>query len=189
VLIVGATTSIGLVGVQLAKALGASRVLATTTSQAKAPHLAAAGADVIINTQTESLDERALAATDGEGVDIALDHVGGQLFADLLPATRLGGMIVNIGRLAGPVCSINLDQLSFRRLRVRGTTFSVRTSDERAEVCAALAADVLPAVADGRIRPVVDRVLAFADADAAAAHMRSNRAVGKIVLELPHPGA
>ena len=129
--------------------------------------------------------ERATEATGGSGVDIALDHVGGQLFAELLPATRLGGMIVNIGRLAGPECTINLDQLSFRRLRVRGTTFSVRTPEERAEVCAALVPDVLPAVADGRIQAMIDRVVPFDEALSAAQCMRANEAAGKIVLELP----
>jgi NADPH:quinone reductase-like Zn-dependent oxidoreductase len=185
VLVVGATSSIGLLAIQLAKALGAGLVLATTTSEQKQPHLATAGADVVINTRTERLTERVTEATGGSGVDIALDHVGGQLFAELLTATRIGGMIVNIGRLAGPECTINLDQLSFRRLRVRGTTFSVRTPEERAEVCAALVPDVLPAVADGRIQAMIDRVVPFDAAQSAAERMRANEAAGKIVLELP----
>jgi NADPH2:quinone reductase len=74
--------------------------------------------------------------------------------------------------------------LSFRRLRLQGTTFSVRTPDELAEVCAALVPEVLPAVAGGRIRPVVDRVFAFDDAVKAADYLRSNEAIGKIVLEM-----
>ena len=185
VLIAGATSSVGLVGIQLAKALGAGLVIGTTTSDDKASRLTNAGADLVVNTKTDSLVEKVTEATGGAGVDIALDHVGGQVFADLLPATRIGGMIVNIGRLGGPESTINLDQLSFRRLRVRGTTFSVRTPEERAEVYAALVADVLPAVAEGRIRPLVDRVFAFDDALEAADYMRSNQAVGKIVLELP----
>jgi NADPH:quinone reductase-like Zn-dependent oxidoreductase len=94
-------------------------------------------------------------------------------------------MIVNIGRLAGPDCTIDLDRLSFRRLRVRGTTFSVRTPEERAEVCAALTPDVLPAVADGRIEAMIDRVVPFDAAHSAARCMRANEAAGKIVLELP----
>src|SRR5262249_28763121 len=121
VLVVGAASSVGLLAIQLAKALRARTVLATTTSPYKASHLAVAGADGVINTNTESLVERVSDVTDGLGVDIVLDHVGGQLFAELLPATRIGGMIVNIGRLAGPKCTIDLDRLSFRRLRVRGT--------------------------------------------------------------------
>jgi NADPH:quinone reductase-like Zn-dependent oxidoreductase len=185
VLVVGASSSMGLLAIQLAKALGAALVLATTTTPEKAGQIMAAGADLVINTQDENLAEKTTEATDGAGVDIVLDHVGGQLFADLLLATRIGGQIINIGRLAGPTSTINLDQLAFRRLRVRGTTFSVRTPEERAEVCAALLPAVIPAVEDGRIAAVVDRVMPFDDAQLAAERMRSNQAAGKLVLTLP----
>jgi NADPH:quinone reductase len=185
VLIVGATSAIGLLGVQLAKALGASLVAATTTSASKKTALVDAGADVVIDTTTESLVTAVHAASGGAGVDIVVDHVGGSLFADTLPATRIGGTVISIGRLAGPQATIDLNQLSFRRLRIQGTTFSVRTPDELADVCAALAPAVMPAVADGGIHAVVDRVFGFADALKAAEYLRSNQAVGKVVLELP----
>ena len=184
VLVVGASSSVGLLAVQLAKALGAGLVLATTTTAEKSGPIKAAGADLVINTANEGLAEKVTEATGGSGVDIALDHVGGQLFAELLPATRIGGMIINIGRLAGPECTINLDLLAFRRLRIRGTTFSVRTAEERGEVCAALIPEVLPAVEAGSIKPIIDRVVPFADAQLAAERMRSNEAAGKLVLTL-----
>jgi NADPH:quinone reductase-like Zn-dependent oxidoreductase len=135
VLVVGATSSVGLLAVELARALGADPIIATTTSGRKAANLKAAGAHVVINTATEYLAEGVMDATGGVGVDITLDHVGGRLFAELFMATRIGGTIVNIGRLAGPQCTINLDQLSFRRLNVRGTTFSVR-APRSARTCA-----------------------------------------------------
>jgi NADPH:quinone reductase-like Zn-dependent oxidoreductase len=185
VLVVGATSSIGLIAVQLAKALGADTVVATTTSDSKKQALLGAGADVVINTRSEDLARAVNAATGGRGVDVVLDHVGGQLFAETLPATRTGGTIVNIGRLAGAQATINLDHLSFRRLRVLGTTFSVRTPDELANVCAALIPDVMNAVATGQIRPIVDRVFPFERAIAAAEYLRSNQATGKVVLTMP----
>ncbi|MFJ8108339.1 zinc-binding dehydrogenase [Streptomyces sp. NPDC096132] len=184
VLVVGATSGIGLLAVQLAKALGASQVIATTTSDSKADILKSVGADLVVDTRAESLGEAVRAATGDAGVDIVLDHVGGQLFAETFQATRVGGTIVNIGRLAGAESTVDLDQLAFRRLRVLGTTFSVRTPEEIADVCAALVPEVVPAVADGRVRAVVDRVFAFEEAKAAADHMRSDEAVGKIVLEM-----
>jgi NADPH:quinone reductase-like Zn-dependent oxidoreductase len=184
VLVVGATSSVGLLGVQLAKALGASLVIATTTSASKVDSLLAAGADLVVNPRCDSLTDRVNAATENAGVDIVLDHVGGEQFAELLGVTRLRGTIVNIGRLGGPTTTINLDQLSFRRLRIRGTTFSVRSPEERGEVTARLIPDVLPAVAGGRIRPIVDRVVAFDDAQSAADRMRANEAVGKLVLAI-----
>jgi NADPH:quinone reductase len=184
VLVVGASSAIGLIAVQLAKAFGADLVAATTTSDAKKAALTGVGADVVINTKTENLAEVITAATGGAGVDVVLDHVGGPLFGQTLPATRIGGTIVNIGRLAGPAATVDLNQLSFRRLRLLGTTFSVRTADELADICAALVPEVLPAVADGRICPVVDRVFAFDDALKAAEYLRSNQAMGKVVLEM-----
>jgi NADPH:quinone reductase-like Zn-dependent oxidoreductase len=184
VLIVGAATAIGLIAVQLAKAFGASRVIATTTSDAKRNALMSVGADVVVNTTTESLHNAVPEATGGVGVDIVLDHIGGDLLAQTLGVTRAGGTIVNIGRLGGPQATIDLNQLSFRRLRLLGTTFSVRTPDELADVCAALVPDVLLAVADGRVRPVIDRVFAFDDALNAADYLRSNQAIGKVVLEM-----
>jgi NADPH2:quinone reductase len=184
VLVVGATSAIGLIAVQLAKTFGAGRVVATTTSDAKRSALVSVGADVVVNTSTDSLCEAVNETTGGAGVDVVLDHLGGDVFAQTLGATRIGGTIINIGRLGGPQATIDLNQLSFRRLRLLGTTFSVRTPDELADVCAALVPRVLPAVADGRIRPVVDRVFTFDDAQKAADYLRSNQAIGKVVLEM-----
>jgi NADPH:quinone reductase len=184
VLVIGGTTAIGLIAVQMAKALGASVVAATTTSASKTAALTAAGADVAINTSADGLADAVSNATDGAGVDVVLDHVGGQLFADAFAATRVGGTVINIGRLAGTQSTVDLNTMSFRRLRVFGTTFSVRTPDELAAVCAAVRPEVMPAVADGRIRPVVDRVFEFDDAKKAADYLRTNQAMGKLVLRI-----
>ncbi|MFE5706524.1 zinc-binding alcohol dehydrogenase family protein [Rhodococcus koreensis] len=185
VLVLGGTSSIGLVGIQMAKALGSPVVVATTTSRDKAAALEAAGADVVVVLGDGDFVARVLDATEGRGVDIVLDHLAGEPLAQSIRATRIGGTIVNIGRLAGRTSTISLDDLSFRRIRLQGTTFSVRTAAQRAQVYAALRPAVLPAVADRRIRPVIDRVYAFDDALAAAERMRSNQAVGKLVLEMP----
>jgi NADPH:quinone reductase len=187
VLVVGATSGVGMLGVQLAKALGAALVIATTTSPGKVGALRDVGADLVVDTTAGALPEAVLSATGGAGADVVIDHVGGASFGDLLPATRVRGTIVNVGRLGGPRASVDLDQLAFRRLRVQGTTFSIRSAEERADVYAAVTRDALPTVADGRVRPVVDTVVPLGDAQRAADRMRSNEAVGKIVLELP-PG-
>lgn len=184
VLVVGATSGIGMVAVQMAKALGASTVIGTTTSAAKASVVRSAGTDLVVDTSTMSLVEPVLEATGGKGVDVVLDHVGGSLFGQLPAATRVQGTIVNIGRLAGSATTIDLDQVAFRRLRILGTTFSVRTTDERAAVAAALAPEILPAVAAGLIRPVVDMVVPFDRAHQAADRLRANQVVGKIVIEI-----
>ncbi|MGW0583762.1 quinone oxidoreductase family protein, partial [Streptomyces sp. NPDC002920] len=123
VLITGATSSIGLIGVQIARALGASRIIATTRSAAKSELLKRAGADTVVVSGEQDLARAVLDATDGEGVDVALDHVGGQTFAACLPATRTDGAVVNIGRLDQAASTIDLDALSYRHLRVCGVSF------------------------------------------------------------------
>ncbi|AXL53462.1 putative oxidoreductase [Paraburkholderia caffeinilytica] len=182
VLVVGGTTSIGLLAIQLAKVLGASTVIATTSSEAKRSALLEAGADVAINTATESLVDLVLAATDGKGVDVTLDHVGGALFASLPAATKIQGTIVNIGRLAGAAANLDLDAVSFRRQRLIGTTFSIRTSEELGQVCMALHGEVMPAVAAGKFTPRIDSIYPAEEALTAANRLRDNAALGKILL-------
>ena len=80
-LITGATSSIGLIGVQIARAPGASPIVATTRSAGKHNLLKQAGADTIVVTSEQDLTQAVLDATAGEGVDLALDHIGGQTFA------------------------------------------------------------------------------------------------------------
>lgn len=191
VLVIGGTSSIGLVGIQLAKALGASTVIATTTTEDKRAALVAAGADATVNTRTQNLTGAVLAATDGRGADVTLDHVGGDLFAQLPASTAIGGRIVSIGRLAGQSATVNLDTVAFRRQRLIGTTFSIRTRAELGDVVQALIPEVLPAVQAGRIRPHVDSVHPAGRAHVAADRLRANTATGKVVLSFAdaHPGA
>lgn len=182
VLIVGGTSAVGLIGIQVAKALGAGTVIATTTSEDKRAALVDAGADVTVNTRTEDLAEAVLAATDGDGADITLDHVGGELFAALPKATAVGGAIISIGRLGGTATTLDLDAVAFRRQRLIGTTFSIRTRTELAGVVAALTPAVLPAVAAGKITARIDATYPPERASEAAQRLRDNAAIGKSVL-------
>ncbi|MEU6658896.1 zinc-binding dehydrogenase [Streptomyces sp. NPDC046821] len=182
VLITGATTGIGMIGIQIAKAIGASRVLATTRDAAKADLLTGLGADAVIVVGEDDLTEAVLVATDGKGADVVLDHVAGETFAKCLPATAEDGHVVNIGRLAGPASAIDLDALSYRHLTVHGVSFGFSRDWETVPILESLSAEVLPAVARGEIRPVIDSAVDVADFQEAADRLRSGRAVGKFVL-------
>lgn len=182
VLVTGGTTGIGMIGVQIAKALGAGRVIATTRSAAKKDLLAGLGADAVIVTDEEDLTEAALAATDGEGADVVLDHVAGGTFAQCLPATAQDGHVVNIGRLAGPASEIDLDALSYRHLTVHGVSFGFSRDWETVPILEDLRGEVLPAIARGEIRPVIDSTVDVVDFREAADRLRTGDAVGKIVL-------
>ncbi|QZY52629.1 quinone oxidoreductase family protein [Leucobacter tenebrionis] len=182
VLVTGATTGIGFIGVQLARTLGASRVIATTRSADKRDLLVSLGADDVVVTSEEDLTEAVLGATDGRGVDLVLDHIAGQTFAQCLPATAHDGHVVNIGRLAGPASTIDLDALSYRHLTVHGVSFGFSRDWETVPILDALHAQVLPAVERGEIRPVIDSSFACEDSLDAANRLRSGEAVGKVVL-------
>jgi len=183
VLITGATTGIGMIGLQIAKALGASQVITTTRSADKRELLTGLGSDaVIIAADEEELTGSVLAATNRRGVDVVLDHVAGQTFAQCLPATAEDGHIVNIGRLAGPASSIDLDALSYRHLTVHGVSFGFSREWETVPILEGLSAEVLPAVERGDIRPVIDSTVDVNDFQLAADRLRSGDAVGKIVL-------
>lgn len=181
VLITGATSAIGLIGIQIANGVGADKVLATTRSSRKTDLLTSHGAEVVIDTTRHTLTDEVRKATDGKGVDLVLDHVGGQAFADGLGGVRKGGTVVQIGRLDQASTTIDLDTLSYGRLTVRGVSFGA--PDELAELLTGAAIELLPAVADGRVRPVIE-VLPFDRADDAADLIREARARGKAVLSL-----
>ncbi|MFI8975458.1 zinc-binding alcohol dehydrogenase family protein [Nocardia asteroides] len=185
VLVTGASTGIGLVGVQIAKLLGACPVIATTRSARKRELLGELGADAVIVTAEQELTAAVLAATGGRGVDVVLDHVAGQTFAQCLPATAVDGHVVNIGRLAGPASAIDLDALSYRHLTVHGVSFGFSREWETVPILDELRTTVLPAVGRGEIRPVVDSVVDVTDFREAAERLRENRATGKIVLTFP----
>ncbi|WP_235214619.1 zinc-binding dehydrogenase [Rhodococcus opacus] len=113
-----------------------------------------------------------------------LDNIAGQTFAQCLPATAEDGHVVNIGRLDGAESTINLDHLSYRHLNVHGVSFGFTRDWEMADIIAGLLPDVIPAVARGEIRPVIDRAADITDFQQAAGRLRSGEAVGKIVLTL-----
>lgn len=181
VLVTGASSGMGLIGVQLAKALGASLVIGTTRSEAKRELVAGAGADVVVVGGAEVLAAAARGATDGRGVDLVLDHIGGAVLAECLAATADEGTIINIGRLAG-AATIDVADLGRRRLRLQGVSFGSGRPDAMAVVFDALRERVLPAVADGRIRPVIDGVYPWERHDDAAARLRTRDVRGKVVI-------
>ncbi|MCT9075962.1 quinone oxidoreductase family protein [Streptomyces fulvoviolaceus] len=185
VLITGATSSIGLIGLQIVRALGTGQIIATTRSAAKRDLLKQAGADTVIITGEHDLSQSVLDATAGKGVDLTLDHVGGQTFAACLPATAVDGAVVNIGRLDQAATTIDLDALSYRHLRVHGVSFGFTRATELGAVIAAAGQDLLPPVSDGRVRPLIDSILSFDTVDQAVTRLRSHRALGKIVLTVP----
>jgi NADPH2:quinone reductase len=181
-LVTGISSGVGVASLQLAKVIGAA-VIGTSGSAAKLERLKALGLDVGVQGRGGGFLEAALKATAGKGVDLVVNNVGGTVFAECVRALAYQGRLATVGYLDRTMTSeIDLEALHSKRLRLFGVSNKLRTAAQRAETVRGFAHDVLPALADGRIRPLVDKVFGFAELPAAQAYMESDAQVGKIVV-------
>lgn len=180
-LVHGGGSGIGTFAVQLAHVLGA-KVLTTVGSSAKASAVRALGADATIDYHAEDFVTRSRELTDGAGVDVVLDVIGAKYLERNLAALAAGGRIVVIGLQGGTRAELDLGLLVAKRAAVVGTTLRARPEGEKAEIVRQVVERVWPLVADGAVRPVVDRVVGVADAADAHRAMAAGENVGKILL-------
>lgn len=185
VLINGVASGVGVASLQTAKALGA-RVIGTSGSAAKLARLRELGLDVPLCTRRGDFHEAVMQATGGAGVNMVVNNVGGSVFAEELRCMAFQGRLGMVGYVDGTLkAEIDIEALHARRLTLFGVSNKMRTAQQRASDVPGFVRDLLPAFADGRIRPVVDRVFPFQELPAARAHMQADRHLGKIVLAMP----
>ena len=177
----GGSSGIGTTAIQLAHARGA-RVLATAGSDEKCRACEQLGAERAINYRTEDFVQVVMKVTDGRGVDLILDMVGGDYVARNLNALALDGRLVQIGLMGGEAAPIDFRRILGRRLTVTGSTLRPRSVEEKGQIAAALRREVWPLLAKGAVKPVVYRTFPLAQAAAAHALMESSEHIGKIVL-------
>ncbi|MGE0876072.1 MAG: zinc-binding dehydrogenase [Burkholderiales bacterium] len=178
-LVTGVTSGVGVACAQLAALLGA-KTIGTSGSPQKLEKL-----DIALGIPTRKPDFAAqvLEATGGKGANLAVNNVGGTMFAECVKSLAYRGRLAIVGYMDGTFsASIDLEAVHSKRLKIFGVSNKLRPAAERAETVAGFARDVLPAFADGRIRPMIDRVFPMAEAPAALAYMESDAQVGKIVL-------
>jgi NADPH:quinone reductase-like Zn-dependent oxidoreductase len=184
-LVTGVSSGVGVASLQAAKALGA-RVIGTSGSQEKLDRLKPAGLDVGLNTRAPDFHDAVMNATGGKGVNLVVNTVGGTVFAECVRSMAFEGRLATVGYVDGVLKSeIDLQALHVKRLTLFGVSNKMRTPEQRAAGVPAFVADLMPAIAAGRIRPVIDRVYPFAELAEAKAYMESNRHLGKIVIAMP----
>jgi putative PIG3 family NAD(P)H quinone oxidoreductase len=181
VLIHGGSSGIGTTAIMLSKAFGAT-VLITAGSEEKCRACLALGADLAINYRTRDFVEETKRFTQGKGVDIVLDIMGGDYVARNYRAAAMNGRIVQIGVQAGPARELNLMMMLSKRLTHTGSTMRSRTVEEKAHIARELEQHVWPLLRQGQIKPVIFEVFALEQAGAAHALMESSAHIGKIVL-------
>ena len=182
-LIHGGSSGIGTMAIQLAKAFGA-KVFVTVGSQDKANACVKLGADRAINYKTHDFVADVKEATEGRGVDLILDMVGGDYIERNYDAAAIDGRIVQIAFLSGPKATVNFAKLMMKRLHHTGSTLRPRSAQDKAAMVAAIEKNVMPLIRDGRVKPIIDSSFALGDAADAHRRMETSAHIGKIVLKV-----
>ncbi len=186
ILIQGASSGQGIMGMQIARAKGAKLVIATSTNAGRREKIAQFGPDMVLDSRDESWVDQVLEATDGNGVDVTVDMVSGYTANQNMLATKVNGRIINIGRLGGDKGEFDFNLHALRRIHYIGITGRTRSPEESTEVTQRARADtdVWDALVAGKLKMPVDKVFPLADARAALDRMAANEHFGKIVLRV-----
>ena len=184
VLVTGVSSGVGVASLQLAKAMGA-KVIGTSGSADKLERLKSQGLDVALNTRGPDFHDAVMKATDGKGVNLVVNTVGGSVFAECIRSMAFEGRLATVGYVDNTLkAEIDIQALHAKRLTLFGVSNKLRTPEQRASGVPAFVRDVMPLFAAGRIRPVIDRAFRFDELADARARMESNQHVGKIVVTL-----
>jgi NADPH2:quinone reductase len=184
VLILGASSGVGIMGMQIAKFMGAALVVGTSTDAARRTRLKEFGADITVDTRDADWAAQVLAATGGKGVDLVVDQVSGPTINAAMRCTAILGRIVNVGRLGGARGEFDFDLHATRRITYIGVTHRTRSRAEIRAEYEAMRRDLWAAVEEGRFAIPIDRVFPLEEVAQALAHMKANRHFGKIVLSV-----
>jgi NADPH:quinone reductase len=182
-LVHGGSSGIGTTAIQLAKAFGA-RVITTAGSAEKVEACRKLGADLAIDYKTEDFVALTKTATEGRGADVILDMVGGDYIERNYEAAAVEARIVQIAFQGSPKATVNFTRLMLKRLHHTGSTLRSRSVQDKGAIARAIEQKVLPLLAAGRVKPVIDSTFPLAQASKAHARMESSAHIGKIVLTL-----
>jgi len=180
----GASAGMGLMGMQIAKFMGAGLVIGTSTNAARRARLKDYGADVALDSSEVNWAAEVKKATGGKGVDLIVDLISAGVANANLEAAALLGRIVNVGRLGGMKGEFNFDLHALKRIDYIGVTFRTRTPEEVREINRLLRADLWPAIEAGKLSLPIYKTYPLAEITDALGVMRANQHFGKIVVTM-----
>ncbi|MEV0689252.1 NAD(P)H-quinone oxidoreductase [Streptomyces sp. NPDC050388] len=183
-LVHGGSSGIGTMAIQLAKAVGA-KVAVTAGTREKLDHCAELGADILINYREQDFVTELKEATDGAGADVILDIMGAKYLDRNVQALAVNGRLAIIGLQGGAKGELNMRALLGKRAAISATSLRARPLEEKAAIVAAVREHVWPLIADGHVRPVVDRELPMSEAADAHRVVEESGHVGKVLLVAP----
>ena len=181
VLIHAAGSGVGTAAIQLAHAAGAT-VFGTSRTPEKLERAKELGLDVALSDQHFAAEVRRL--TDGNGVHVVLDFVGATYMEQNLEALGMWGRMVFLSTMGGAQANVNLGMLMGKRILIRGVTLRTRTLEEKLAVTRRFATHVLPLLASGKVRPIIEQVYAMEEVAEAHRAMGENRNFGKLIVRI-----
>lgn len=184
VLLHGGGSGVTTAAMQLVRALAPASRMIVTASCGKLQRVAALGADPVIDYREGNFADAARRATDGRGVDVILDHIGGPYLEPNQRALAVGGRIALIGTMGGRKAEIDLGRLLVKRQELIGSVLRPRPADEKAAIVARFRDAVMPLVAERRVVPLIDHVYPLDRAADAHRRMERGEHFGKIVLSV-----
>ena len=182
-LVHGGTSGIGTIAIQMAKAFGA-KVIATAGSDAKCEFCLKIGADHAVNYRTFDFVDVCKTVTDGKGINLTLDIVGGSYTIKNYDVASIYGRIVQIGTLQGSKVEIDLSKIMSKRLVHTGSTLRPRSLLEKQSIAESVEKYIWPLIEKGEIRPIIDTVLSLREAAKAHRLMEESNHIGKIMLQV-----
>jgi NADPH:quinone reductase-like Zn-dependent oxidoreductase len=183
-LINGVSSGVGVASHQLGKALGA-KVIGTSGSRKKLDALQPFGLDLAICTRAADFGPAVMEATQQRGANLVVNAVGGSVFAENIRSMAFEGRLATVGYVDGVLHGdLDLEALHARRLVIFGVSNKMRTKAQRSAAVPAFTAQVMPLIASGRIKALVDEVVPFDRMPIAREHMEAGTHVGKIVLAI-----
>jgi NADPH:quinone reductase-like Zn-dependent oxidoreductase len=181
-LVTGISSGVGVASLQIARALHA-HVIGTSGSRDKLARLKELGLHLGLCTRGADFQPQVMDATGGNGVSLVVNNVGGSVFAECVRCLAFEGRLATVGYVDGVLkAEIDLQALHAKRLVLFGVSNKMTTPAQKAQATARFEREMLPLVANGRLRPLIDRTFSLADLPAARARMEADAHVGKIVV-------
>ena len=183
IFIQGASSGVGLIGLQIGKCLGASLIFGSSSNQTRLQKLSEFGADHLVDINKSNWKDVILDKTDGKGVDLVIDMLSGDFTNLNMEVTKINGHLINIGRLAGMNSYFDHDLHAKRRIHYIGTTGRTRSIEENYLVSKMANDDLWNFVLNDKIKHPIDSVFELIDAKLALKKMNDNEHFGKIILK------